>query len=152
MLSKIFSLIILWSIVSSSFQLPVLKDKLSRTRDDNYESWNFDEMDNDQKENDFSLNNNQPSNEYQDDFDFVNNEPEMDETQFESQNTEKLVDQKQDELSTAESTTRPYFVGTFETEILYPSTNAYTTTLKLMSNEEFVDIDQNDDDEENLFF
>ena len=119
--------------------MPILKDNLL-TKNDNSISWNFDdeysEMENiDQNGEDFLLDKKQLRNEYQDDFDFVNDEP----------------DKKQYEMSVAESTTTPYYIRTFETEILYPSTNSYSTTVQLMSNEEYVDIDQNDDNE-NPFF
>lgn len=147
MLRKIFSLFFFSSILLSSFQMPVLKD----TKNENALSWDFDDEYTNAREDDFDLTTSQTSYEYQNDIDFFNSEPERDETDLESQFSDKLEDLGHEEIDTNEPTTNPYFVGTFETEILYPSTSPYTSTVKLMKNEEYIDIDQNDDYEK-LFF
>ncbi|RNA18592.1 hypothetical protein BpHYR1_047983 [Brachionus plicatilis] len=147
MLRKIFSLFFFSSILLSSFQMPVLKD----TKNENALSWDFDDEYTNAREDNFDLTTSQTSYEYQNDIDFFNSEPERDETDLESQFSDKLEDLGHEEIDTNEPTTNPYFVGTFETEILYPSTSPYTSTVKLMKNEEYIDIDQNDDYEK-LFF
>lgn len=151
MLSKIFSLIFFSTILITSFQLPVLKDKQKETKSDNSISWDFDDDYPRGREEEIVLTTNQASYEYRDEMDFFESEPNTYETKARSQTTDRLVDMEQGEMDHDQPTTRPFFIGTFETEILYPSTTPYTTTVKLRENEEYIDIDQKDDSD-NLYF